>query len=88
MKCEDTKRLKVKKWKNDYSTNQKKASVVILTSKLISEPSTPRTKGVISWRWSIFWEDIIINVYASKTYEAKLTELQRETDKFIIIVEE
>lgn len=37
-KCKDTKRLKVKEWKKDYSTNQKKASVAI-NIKLISEES-------------------------------------------------
>lgn len=47
-KYKDTKRFKVKECKKDYSINQKKILVTILITKLISEQSTPETKGVIS----------------------------------------
>lgn len=78
--CLDKELLKLKNKKqttqlkvgqNDYSTNQKKVSVAILISKLISEQNISGTMGVISW-WLILWEDIAMKVYASKIYEAKL----------------
>lgn len=70
--------------KNDYSTNEKKVSMAILISKLISEQSISGTMGVISW-WLILWEDITMKVYASKIYEAKL---YNSKEKQIYIVEE
>lgn len=77
-KCKDTKRLKVKEWKKDYSTNQKKASVAI-NIKLISEESVSGQREsfhddslrVHNYKCSCIW-----NLWSK-------TEFQRETDKFI-----
>lgn len=77
-KCKDTKRLKVKEWKKDYSTNQKKASVAINT-KLISEES-------VSGQRESFHDDSLRahNCKCSCIWNLwSKTEFQGETDKFI-----
>ena len=96
--CKDTKRLKIKKWRNIYQANeeQKKAGVAILISDKIDFKTTKIIRDkeghYIIVKGSIKQEELtILNIYGPNTgaprYIRKvLNDLQRDLDSHTIIV--